>query len=60
MVYLRPGWLQRKLEPMFMTRLPNQPYIRVRGRTTGQLHRSRSGRWKSAASEGDYWSAVVA
>jgi deazaflavin-dependent oxidoreductase (nitroreductase family) len=37
MVYLRPGWLQRKLEPMFMTRLPNQPYIRVRGRTTGQL-----------------------
>jgi deazaflavin-dependent oxidoreductase (nitroreductase family) len=37
MVYLRPGWLQRKLEPMFMTRLPNQPYIRVRGRTTGKV-----------------------
>jgi hypothetical protein len=37
MVYLRPSWTHRTLEPMLMSRLPNQPSLRVRGRTTGRL-----------------------
>lgn len=37
MPYLRPRWLQRNLEPPLMTRLPGQPSLRVRGRTSGRI-----------------------
>lgn len=35
--YLRPPWLQRHLEPPLMARLPGQPSLRVRGRTSGRI-----------------------
>ena len=35
--YLRPSWLQRRLEPALMSRLPRQPVLRVRGRASGHL-----------------------
>jgi deazaflavin-dependent oxidoreductase (nitroreductase family) len=37
MVYLRPPWLQRWLEPLLMTRLSGLPYLRVRGRRSGRV-----------------------
>jgi F420H(2)-dependent quinone reductase len=37
MPYLRPPWLQRHLEPLLMSRIPGQPSLRVRGRTSGRI-----------------------
>jgi deazaflavin-dependent oxidoreductase (nitroreductase family) len=37
MPYLRPSWLQRRLEAPLMSRLPRQPVLRVRGRTSGSI-----------------------
>jgi len=37
MPYLRPPWLQRRLEPWLMTRLAGQPSMRVRGRASGRI-----------------------
>jgi len=34
--YLRPRWVQRHLESPLMTRMPGQPSLRVRGRTSGR------------------------
>jgi hypothetical protein len=34
--YLRPPWIQRRLEPFLMTRFSGQPYLRVRGRSSGR------------------------
>ena len=36
MPYLRPPWLQRRLEPLLMSHIPGQPSLRVRGRTSGR------------------------
>lgn len=38
MTYLRPPWLQRRVEPWLMTRFSGQPYLRVRGRSSGRTH----------------------